>query len=84
MIYPKKDGGFDRDATIDASLYGMFAFGVYDPHDVKVQNTMKAIEEALWVKTKIGVLPAMSMTPISVLAATETFPATRGSFVPCG
>ncbi len=54
MIYPKKDGGFDCDATIDASLYGMFAFGVYDPHDVKVQNTMKAIEEALWVKTKIG------------------------------
>ncbi|WKZ18981.1 MAG: glycoside hydrolase family 15 protein [Candidatus Jettenia sp. CY-1] len=54
MIYPKKEGGYEIDATIDASLYGMFAFGVYDPDDIKVQNTMKAIEETLWVKTKIG------------------------------
>ncbi|OOP57500.1 MAG: glycoside hydrolase family 15 [Candidatus Brocadia carolinensis] len=54
MIYPKKDGGYEIDATIDASLYGMFAFGVYDPFDVKVKNTMKAIEDALWVKTRIG------------------------------
>ncbi|NUO07232.1 MAG: glycoside hydrolase family 15 protein [Candidatus Brocadia sp.] len=54
MIYPKKDGGYEIDATIDASLYGMFAFGVYDPNDIKIQNTMKAIESALWVKTKIG------------------------------
>ncbi|UJS16757.1 MAG: glycoside hydrolase family 15 protein [Candidatus Jettenia sp.] len=54
MIYPKKEGGYEIDATIDASLYGMFAFGVYDPNDIKVQNTMKAIEETLWVKTKIG------------------------------
>lgn len=54
MICPKKDGGYEIDATIDASLYGMFAFGVYDPHDVKVQNTMEAIRERLWVKTKTG------------------------------
>ncbi|MEK7291017.1 MAG: glycoside hydrolase family 15 protein, partial [Planctomycetota bacterium] len=54
MIYPKKEGGYEIDATIDASLYGMFAFGVYDSNDIKVRNTMKAIEETLWVKTKIG------------------------------
>ncbi len=54
MIYPKADGGYEIDATIDASLYGMFAFGVYDTSDIKVQNTMKAIEDALWVKTKVG------------------------------
>lgn len=54
MIYPKKGGGFDIDATVDASLYAMFAFDVYDPHDVKIQNTMRAIEEVLWVRTKIG------------------------------
>lgn len=54
MIYPKKDGDYEIDATIDASLYGMFAFGVYDPFDIKIQNTMKAIEDALWVRTKIG------------------------------
>ncbi len=54
MIYPKKGGGFEADATVDASLYAMFAFDVYDPHDIKIQNTMKAIEETLWVGTKIG------------------------------
>src|SRR3990172_2755437 len=54
MLYPKKDGGFEPDATIDASLYAMFAFGVYDANDIKIHNTMKAIEETLWVKTKIG------------------------------
>jgi ferredoxin len=32
----------------------MFAFGVYEPTDIKIQNTMKAIEESLWVKTNIG------------------------------
>lgn len=54
MIYPKEDGEYEIDATIDASLYGMFAFGVYDSNDIKIQNTMGAIEEVLWIKTKIG------------------------------
>lgn len=54
MIYPKKGGGFEIDATVDASLYGMFAFGVYDANDIKIRNTMKAIEETLQVRTKIG------------------------------
>jgi len=54
MIYPKKDGGYEIDETVDASLYGMYAFGVYPPDDIKIQNTMKAIEETLWVKTEIG------------------------------
>ncbi len=54
MVTPKKEGGYEIDATIDASLYGMFAFGVYPPDDAKVRNTMKAIEDNLWVKTKTG------------------------------
>ncbi|MDR4507080.1 MAG: glycoside hydrolase family 15 protein [Candidatus Brocadiaceae bacterium] len=54
MIYPKKDGGYEIDATIDASLYGMFAFGVYRSDDIKVKNTMKAIEDSLCVKTDVG------------------------------
>ncbi len=54
MIYPKKEGGYEVDATIDASLYGMFFFGVYDPDDIKIKNTMKAIEDVLWVNTRIG------------------------------
>lgn len=54
MIIPKKEGGYEIDATIDASLYGMFAFGVYEPDNAMVRNTMKAIEDRLWVKTKTG------------------------------
>ena len=54
MIYPKKDGGYEIDATVDASSYAMFAFGVYHPDDIKVKNTMRSIEETLWVKTNIG------------------------------
>jgi oligosaccharide amylase len=54
MIYPTKEGEYAIDATIDASLYGMFAFGVYDSNDTRIQNTMRAIEEVLWVRTKIG------------------------------
>lgn len=54
MIVPKEEGGFEIDETVDASLYGLFAFGAYPPDDVRVQNTMKAIEEVLWVKTEIG------------------------------
>ncbi|MBM4055758.1 MAG: glycoside hydrolase family 15 protein [Planctomycetes bacterium] len=54
MIVPKREGGYEIDATIDASLYGMFAFGVYSPDDSKVRNTMDAIKDALWVKTGIG------------------------------
>jgi glucoamylase len=54
MIQFKKDGSFEVDATLDASLYGIFAFGAYSPHDEKVQNTMSQVYEKLWVKTGSG------------------------------
>src|SRR3972149_8575496 len=33
MISPLPDGSFDVDLTVDASLFGCFAFGAYDPAD---------------------------------------------------
>ncbi len=54
MANQKPDGTFDYDMTIDASMYGIFAFGAYDPHDAKVVSTMKAIRERLWCKTEVG------------------------------
>jgi oligosaccharide amylase len=42
------------DTTIDASLFGIFYFNVFDIDDEVVENTMKAIENHLWVKGKIG------------------------------
>lgn len=42
------------DTAIDASLYGIFAFGALPPDDPKVTSTMEKIYEELWVKNGIG------------------------------
>jgi GH15 family glucan-1,4-alpha-glucosidase len=49
-----KESGYELDMTVDASMYGVFAFGALDVHDPRVASTMKAVKESLWVKTKIG------------------------------
>jgi GH15 family glucan-1,4-alpha-glucosidase len=54
MINVKEDGSIDVDATIDASMYGTFAFGAYSADDPKVEATMKAIRDRLWCKTEVG------------------------------
>jgi GH15 family glucan-1,4-alpha-glucosidase len=48
------NGSLEVDATIDASLYGIFAFGAYDVHDEKVTNTMQQVCEKLGCSTGIG------------------------------
>jgi GH15 family glucan-1,4-alpha-glucosidase len=53
-IVPRKDGSFDLDPTIDASIYAPFYFGVFEPDDEKVVRTMNAVKERLWVKTDVG------------------------------
>jgi GH15 family glucan-1,4-alpha-glucosidase len=53
-IVPGKEDSFDLDPTIDASIYAPFYFGVFEPDDEKVVNTMNAIKERLWVKTEVG------------------------------
>jgi GH15 family glucan-1,4-alpha-glucosidase len=53
-IVPNRDGGFEVDSTIDASLFGTFYFGVFAPDDPMVVNTMNAVENRLWAKTPIG------------------------------
>lgn len=53
-LVPRKDGGFEQDITLDASIYAPFYFGVFDPNDERVVSTMEAIREGLWVKTEVG------------------------------
>ncbi|MBI2558767.1 glycoside hydrolase family 15 protein [Candidatus Woesearchaeota archaeon] len=43
-----------KDFVIDSSLYGIFEFGVLPADDSRVEDTMKAVMERLWVKTEIG------------------------------
>lgn len=47
MVHFHKDGSIEVDDTIDASLYGIFAFGAYAPDDPKVASTMAQIFEKL-------------------------------------
>jgi glucoamylase len=53
-IVPRQDGSFELDLTLDASIYAPFYFGVFEPTDDRVVNTMVAIREGLWVKTEVG------------------------------
>lgn len=48
------DEHFELDATVDASLFALFYFGAFDVEDEMVKNTMREIEEKLWVETEIG------------------------------
>ncbi|MEE8448662.1 MAG: glycoside hydrolase family 15 protein [Thermodesulfobacteriota bacterium] len=53
MIVPKEDG-FEVDETLDASLCGLFQFGPYQAWDPRIVNTMQAVRDNLWLKTKVG------------------------------
>lgn len=48
MINFKEEGSIEIDSTIDASLYGVFAFGAYSPEDPKVKSTMDQVYKRLW------------------------------------
>jgi GH15 family glucan-1,4-alpha-glucosidase len=55
MVTFKKNGTLDNvDPTIDASLYAVGYFGVYDPAEERVTRTMQAIRDRLWCKTAVG------------------------------
>jgi glucoamylase len=54
MINKKEDGNWDIDPTIDASMVGLWQFGMYAPDDPRVVTTMQAIQQQLWVKTNVG------------------------------
>jgi len=53
-IVPGKDGSFETDSTVDASIYAPFYFGVFEPDDEKVVRTMETIKSRLWVNTNVG------------------------------
>ncbi len=43
-----------RDETIDSSLFAVFYYGVLPANDQRVVNTMKTVEDKLWVKSEVG------------------------------
>ncbi|MFQ6133811.1 MAG: glycoside hydrolase family 15 protein [Armatimonadota bacterium] len=54
MINRRDDGGWEADTTIDASVMGLWYFGMLAPDDPKIVATMEAVRERLWVKTEVG------------------------------
>ncbi|KAF0218369.1 MAG: glycoside hydrolase 15-like [Geobacteraceae bacterium] len=42
------------DAACDASLWGLFAFGLYTADDPRIAGTFSALREKLWVNTTVG------------------------------
>jgi GH15 family glucan-1,4-alpha-glucosidase len=54
MVRRNASGGLEVDLTCDASLWGLFAFGLYMADDPRISATMAALREKLWLKTPVG------------------------------
>ncbi|MCC3373343.1 glycoside hydrolase family 15 protein [Cohnella sp. REN36] len=50
----QRDGVWEKDLTIESSLFGLYEFGVLPPDDDRVARTMHAIERGLSVHTDVG------------------------------
>ena len=46
--------GYEVDAVLDASLCGLFLFGMYEPNDPRIVATVEALSEKLEVRTPVG------------------------------
>ncbi len=57
MIMVASDGTIQKDATLDSSLCGLFQFGMFPSHDPHIEQTMRLLEQTLWVKTSVGGMP---------------------------
>jgi glucoamylase len=54
MVSRNEKGELEADPTCDASLWGLFAFGMYGADDPRITATFSALREKLWVKTDVG------------------------------
>ncbi|MDA8097159.1 MAG: glycoside hydrolase family 15 protein [Clostridia bacterium] len=53
-LFTSPSGEYLPDYTLDASLYGIYRFGVFPAGDWRVEQTMRAVAEGLWVHTDVG------------------------------
>ena len=54
MVSRDENGNLVYDNTCDASLWGLFAFGLYEANDERIISTMKALKDKLWINTNVG------------------------------
>jgi GH15 family glucan-1,4-alpha-glucosidase len=53
-LRPAPEGGWERDPTIDASLFGLWYLGMFPVDDDRILATMRAVRDRLWVRTEVG------------------------------
>lgn len=54
MLSREADGSLRVDPACDSSLWGLFAFGLYGPDDPRIEATMAALRQKLWLNTEVG------------------------------
>jgi GH15 family glucan-1,4-alpha-glucosidase len=54
MLSYNGNGDLVVDGTCDASLWGLFAFGLYGASDPRLAATFSTLRERLWVRTPVG------------------------------
>jgi len=54
MLSRDRLGQPEYDDTCDASLWGLFAFGLYAADDPRIISTMSVLRDHLWVNTPVG------------------------------
>ncbi|MEK8126402.1 glycoside hydrolase family 15 protein [Paenibacillus filicis] len=54
LYWNAEKGTYEADLTLDASMYAVFDFGLIPVEDPRVEATMKAIRQKLWVQTEVG------------------------------
>ena len=57
-LYPDTDPDvtefYEVDEILDASIYAIFKFHLFEADDPRVVSTMTEIEQKLWIKTRVG------------------------------
>jgi glucoamylase len=54
MLNRNSQGKLEVDSTRDASIWGLFAFGLYSADDPKIVSTMSDLRDKLWVGAGVG------------------------------
>ena len=49
-----EDGSLTPDLNVDASVHGVWRFGMFDADDSRVRSTMESVRDELTVKTSVG------------------------------
>jgi glucoamylase len=45
---------YEMDEVVDASLYAIYKFHLFEVDDPRVEQTMRQVESRLWIKTRVG------------------------------